>query len=1842
MSATLVELFSQLKSRVSDYIETAYQSNDPDFNRARNELVINSRQSPVFRSPLFEPLARYVEANIGAQDVLRIAGLQNVDSEQARQLSTVLEAFPPVANGTLYIHQVDAIETAFKLKNNFVVTTGTGSGKSFCFQIPVVLSLLSEALGTQNRAKWEGPSLTGSTWWNQSPLAFRAKRVVTRRRPAIRALFMYPLNALVQDQVDGLRGVLNSAAAEQFYEKQLSGERIFFGQYSGSTPGKGETNPKNTKECAEDLREIEKTTGNARGPVDSTIQTLGGSELITRWDIQSTPPDILITNYSMLAIMLLREREQDLLDETAKWLRESPSNRFYLIIDELHSYRGTGGTEISYTIRAFLDRIGLTPNHPQLQIIATSASLSATDGQKFLGDFFGVNTAAQPFRVIDGTTQEPVRAARANVRLFQRHFKNLSGERASDDSIEALATEISRTMDLAEDKATEIFDKIGLHDALILAAAAAKNAHPASARLTSCPLTMEDIAQHLFDGDLPTAMGYLACLTGDWACTKHWKAKTRLHLFVRNLDGIRRAMDTTDGVLAAPIVYDSGKQICARTGALAMDVHYCQECGELYYFGYRNDSPPRLFVSNDPAIDPKAKAKGILIHIAKDAVNYEGDTWYERFFNGFSGQISAQSAPSTVKVRIAELDWSDRLQRYEIPKECPACEANWSTRPFIKSPIRGMGTGYNKFSQVIIEQLVGTLRDQTAEPSQAKIVIFSDSRRDAAMVAADLELNHYLDTVRGLTEGALAEEIKPDPHLHSLLADIQVCKGDGNWQVLNSHPYRKKDSQGFRDLVAHAKGDLDPLMDRGAIVNARSLLSSATKPLVRLFSDSRSVLRAVCGDLIALGMNPAGIYQVKNYSWQDVFVFDPPSINPAVLLELRAAKEQLTDRLGRNIREVVTSATGRDFESLGYGWLTFDRNHVAVANLDDRHISMLDVALRFLAKYYKTRDEESSEGLRDGELKPYFATWLTANTFAVWAGMSTAQVSAAILEVLNSVGVLDGQFRVQKQGLYLHPAGPKFWRCNRCRTVHLFKADGRCRTVRYSARQAKVGCSGSLVENSIEELFHLPNYYRSLSKLGRHTYPLRTEELIGHTDKADQRWRQLAFQGKFFGELAKKDLPDAELERLFGIEALSVTTTMEAGVDIGGLKAVYLANMPPKRFNYQQRVGRAGRRLDKLSVSITFCKGQKHDEFYFANQILMVGWETPSPTLDIANERILERVLLRYGIYFAGQTDAAMLDRLTQRRADGNSNNGEFGSISALALEQQAATNAFADSKGKLSALLARLRPDVSADQRDRLIDSVETKFLSLVRSLDSLSEKYGANYSFTAAIAEEGDLPLFGLPVRTVSFIHEDPNDGENAARWPIKTGLIDRGEDIALSEFAPDHEIIKDKKVIRSVGVAWPTPAASALAGNAIRFQAPTSVPFLTVCDSCGAVTLTDPAVCPECHSTAPDLKHFQGWRPDAYVADVADKSFYNGYMEPKSIVVVSHASPLQGTAISSSWREAGGFRVTGFQGRVIKANTNGGEGYSFKRVSGTRVMPGIYLEQSLINGSLETRPWRTETDAALEEPISLYSELVTDVLLATNRQAFGEDIRFGVAEGYRDFAARAAWESVAEFIGKAIAIEEDIESNEIAVGKRFIPQKDTSGNPLGAWALYVTDNLDNGAGYASAYSTEAKFAGLLDRGFETLGNSFLDEEHAGSCTTSCQHCLRHYGNRMNHQSLDWRLALDMVEMLSGRRATFDLSPAWWKQYSTVTLPRRLNQLTQASWERLPTSAGDCYISSRGHGGLLPVHPLVNSAHRSFQDKLLEVRRETGRPTIKPLSLFEFERGPITALQKALTAVI
>ena len=119
------------------------------------------------------------------------------------------------------------------------------------------------------------------------------------------------------------------------------------------------------------------------------------------------------------------------------------------------------------------------------------------------------------------------------------------------------------------------------------------------------------------------------------------------------------------------------------------------------------------------------------------------------------------------------------------------------------------------------------------------------------------------------------------------------------------------------------------------------------------------------------------------------------------------------------------------------------------------------------------------------------------------------------------------------------------------------------------------------------------DYYGWKATTVSRRFRLNCEELTGQTDRMEAQVRQSRFQGIFLDTGADPEVPLAD-----GIDLLSVTTTMEAGVDIGALSAVVLGNMPPTRFNYQQRVGRAGRRGAPVAVALTVCRGRSHDEYW--------------------------------------------------------------------------------------------------------------------------------------------------------------------------------------------------------------------------------------------------------------------------------------------------------------------------------------------------------------------------------------------------------------------------------------------------------------------------------------------------------------------------------------------------------------------------------------------------------------------------------------------------------------------
>ena len=257
-----------------------------------------------------------------------------------------------------------------------------------------------------------------------------------------------------------------------------------------------------------------------------------------------------------------------------------------------------------------------------------------------------------------------------------------------------------------------------------------------------------------------------------------------------------------------------------------------------------------------------------------------------------------------------------------------------------------------------------------------------------------------------------------------------------------------------------------------------------------------------------------------------------------------------------------------------------------------------------------------------------------------------------------------------------------------------------------------------------------------------------------------------------------------------------------------------------------------------------------------------------------------------------------------------------------------------------------------------------------------------------------------------------------------------------------------------------------------------------------------------CERCEAVEPDIKKFIGWRPFAYVADINSDELYDGNIEVKSTSIISHPSKINENNQSSDWEDSHNFRVLGYRGRLLRVNTNSQKGFSFQKVENSKLMDGIFVEESLINSTLKTHAWTRGEQGRVVPNVALNTELITDVLIVSYKNPLSERSLLGINDGFKEYAVKSAWDSLAELIGKQISLVEDIEPNEISVGKKFILNKDLSGNGIGSWAIFVTDTLDNGAGYASSYSSAGKLEELLLGIKNDFALFLMEENHSQAC--------------------------------------------------------------------------------------------------------------------------------------------
>ncbi len=424
-----IAIFENLRDTYLRYLDSPFDLRYPDLIAERRQLL--DRDGRLYRRPLIEPVPAYQSSGQTFSQVAHaLLGPTWTPADINHLSGFVSQGLFPLTR-ELYAHQRDVFEQSVVNGHDVVVTTGTGSGKTECFLLPIMAALVRES------PAWQAPSARAPQWdwWNhwtmQGTNRRWAPRIPQRRhenRPAaIRALILYPLNALVEDQLMRLRVALDSDPVHTWLQTQRSGNRFYFGRYTGRTPVSGvETSAARTRlrtELAETERDAQLAAINPSARF--FFPRMDGGEMWSRWDVQDHPPDVLITNYSMLNIMLMRGVEEAIFAQTRQWLQSDRTHIFHLVVDELHTYRGTPGTEVAYLVRVLLDRIGLSPSSDQLRIIASSASLdTGHTGLQYLQAFFGRDQ--NRFQIVGGTPQPLNTGAYASVNRSVIALKQLS------------------------------------------------------------------------------------------------------------------------------------------------------------------------------------------------------------------------------------------------------------------------------------------------------------------------------------------------------------------------------------------------------------------------------------------------------------------------------------------------------------------------------------------------------------------------------------------------------------------------------------------------------------------------------------------------------------------------------------------------------------------------------------------------------------------------------------------------------------------------------------------------------------------------------------------------------------------------------------------------------------------------------------------------------------------------------------------------------------------------------------------------------------------------------------------------------------------------------------------------------------------------------------------------------------------------------------------------------------------------------------------------------------------------------------------------------------------------
>lgn len=1513
--------FDKIKKDYVRYFENAYHIEDKKIDDMRMAEIENDDN--LYKEPYLEILPEY-EGYGGINDIEDLApefasafGTEAVAREFFKDFikAGLMDYIP-------YGHQVGMLRKAFAEGKNVVITSGTGSGKTESFLLPLFAQLFKEA------KSWPQANYSAD-WYRPQGTRYEPCQRVNDcfDRPAIRALVLYPMNALVADQMSRLRKALDSDLVRDYMDTNWSGNRLFFGGYNGSTigpksyqllsQGDGTKFNRAKEKVAEQLRVMasrfdnicryyntlspdEKKAKEEALYVNPRLNGRVTAEMITRWDMQQTPPDIMITNVSMLSIMLMREAEKDIFKLTRDWLdgdpdKEHPTRVFHLILDELHLYRGTAGSEVACLVRMLLDTIGLKPvveskdaqgnvfhdtqgnpimkPNPQLRILASSASLGSTErganGEKseteqYLEEFFGVfnSDGSDAFVVQKGSNYCPAAKDDLDFKIFSEitpEFIELEPEKQLEQmNAFAQSNECDSIKDFTLKYQETIFANI-------------YSVIPRNKDNSLRAISLNKLASSLY-GSVDALRGFLIYRgfvdqlndqggikkAGEKALV-HRLPRIRFHQFFKYIEGLWGELQPTirstangyetatdnDGKPIPPIknvTYEA--QEVGESGNKVLELLRCENCGELFIGGNRKPGRNEAMSLNypdlskmpnfnpTPMVQNKSYKSYMIFWPTHEEPNPNLDNLNERVALLGNGRYSFQDTNGRGSWRHAYLNTKsgeikdtinndperglyidgylyyivpnrrsnpfniDRIQA--LPCSCPHCAMDYARRIHVKSPIRSFRTGIDRSNQILSKELMY----QLSEKSQ-KLIGFSDSREDAAKQSYGIELEQYRDMVRMLFIDCVNEinggiqmvinQVERD-RAAGINFDLMYTEKFEDWTIPNAQKIANRYISG-QDLSCFRKNYVD---------------------LEHFIGNPNQIDGILVKKLVQLGINPAGVdYKVqftndtRTTHWNRAFNWTNFSL-------VANTNQEYRECVYKNLISTVFANSfgkymGVSVLDSGIGYICCKRSAAKEASREYQELStilrplglnvydFIDAFIRILGDNYRYRNNEFDDptpinGYNNfGKYKKYIKA--VADKYNI----AENDLGVALYNYFSSNEKDTIILEFEDLGFELMNENDGYYECPKCHRVHPNQGMGVCTSCGYPLPSTTV--PGKTVKNLWK---HYISHDILIEK--KKARRLHTEELTGQTD--DIQTRLLEFKDLILLDRQDEQYRQGE-EKTKEIDMVNVTTTMEVGVDIGSLEAIFQGNMSPTRYNYQQRVGRGGRRGQAFSTAFTFCRGRSHDVYYYKTATdEIVGGLPAAPKLSLAPYKsekgeyhlklaIIKRAITKNILRTAFRETAAIgyIDDL-------HDTCGEFG----LSVEWDT-NKSHIESWIKNHSKTIREIIGLYTDQFNTNNCNITSDIQSLQKwvendLLDEITDiAHHSTYTLGLAqnLAEGGLLPMYGMPSDLRMFYH-----GFNHQNHELRS--IDRSSEMAVNEFAPGSEKTKDKGKYRVEGITTP----------------------------------------------------------------------------------------------------------------------------------------------------------------------------------------------------------------------------------------------------------------------------------------------------------------------------------------------------------------------------------------------------------------------------------------------------